>query len=144
MARTRGGIGRRTLMDVEEQFRTWRSSRKRGQKIPRGLWQAAIELAGQYSLDEIATTLELNHGRLEKRVEATAHRQKRPSGTGAAAGHNRFVEVGAIGAGYPGECTVEAEDGDNKKLTVHLKGSECAQAVEIASYVAKELWSTSR
>jgi hypothetical protein len=131
-------------MDVEEQFRSWRGSRKRGQKIPRGLWQSAVELAEQFSLDEIAATLALNYERLEKRVEATARREKNSSGTGAASGHGRFVEVAATGAGYLGECTVEAEDGACKKLTVHLKGSECAQAVEIATRVARELWSTSQ
>ena len=143
MARRQGSVGRSTLKEVEEQFRSWRGGRKRGQKIPRELWQAAVELTEQYSLDEIATTLALNHGRLEKRVEITARRQKGANGTGAASGHDGFVEVGAIGAGYRGECSIEAEDG-GCKLTVHLNGSGCAHAVEIARCVAKELWSASQ
>ena len=144
MARRKGPVDRPTLVEVEEQFRSWRGSRKRGQKIPGELWQAAVELTEQYSLDEIATTLGLSYGRLEKRVETATRRQKGANGTGAASGHDGFVEVGTIGSDYRGECTVEAEDGGCKKLTVRLKGSGCAQAVEIVRCVAKELWSASQ
>ena len=150
MAGTEERNGRRALLDLEERFRSWRSGRKRGEKIPRALWQAAVELVDQYSLDDIAATLTLNLGRLERRVEATSHRRKRPSGASAAISfgssattdHHGFVEVEPrLGGGYPDECRVEAEDGTGKKLNLYLRSNGLAPAVEIARCVVKELWS---
>ena len=59
---------RRTLTEVQRQFRSWRSSRKRGPRIPQRLWQAAAELSGQHSISEIALTLGLDHMRLKQRI----------------------------------------------------------------------------
>lgn len=143
MARTGGSTGRRALTELEERFRSWRGTRKRGEKIPRTLWQSAVELVGPYSLEEIAAALSLDLGRLRKRVELTVHARKRPGGTASVVGHRGFVEVEPLlEAGYRDECTVEAEDGRGKKVTIHLRGS--ASVVEIATRIAKELWSTDR
>jgi len=139
MARTDGLPGRQALLEVEEQLRSWRGSRKRGEKVPRELWRAAVELADRYSLDEIASTLALNRGRLEKHVKASARTAERPRSWVSTAGQG-FVEVGALSAGYPDECTVEAEDGAGRKLTVHLRGDGCRHAIDIA----KAFWSLDR
>ena len=64
MVQAGSSIGRRALLDVEEQFRLWRRNRKRGEKISKELWQAAVELAEQYSLDEISAVLGLDCERL--------------------------------------------------------------------------------
>ena len=145
MARTDGSDDRRALMDVAERFRTWRRTRKHGEKIPLSLWQVAVELAGQYALDEIAVTLALDRERLNKRIETTAHRRSRASGTPLSASRGGFVEVASLaGAGYPDECTLEADDGEGKKLTLHLRGWGCAHAIELSTRIAKELWSTDR
>jgi len=144
MAQAQRSIGRQTLLDVEEQFRSWRRDRKRGEKIPIELWQSAVELTGQYSLDDISAALALDYGRLEKRVEAVSHRQTCPSGDAAAASDRRFMEVGTLSTSYPDECTVEVEDGAGKKLKMHLRGDGCAQAFEIARCVANALWSMGR
>lgn len=143
MAQAERSIGRRALLDVEKQFRSWRRNRKRGEKIPIELWQAAVELAGQYSLDEISAALTLDCERLEKRVENASDKQSRPSGE-AAAGDRRFMEVGTLSTSYPDECTMEVEDGAGKKLKMHLRGDGCAQAFEIARCVANALWSAGR
>jgi len=126
-------------MEVEEQLRSWRGSRKRGEKVPRELWRAAVELAGQYSLDEIASTLALNRGRLEKQVKVTARTQERPRASVSTAGQG-FVEVGTVSAGYLDECTVETEGDAGRKLTIYLRGGGCRHAIEIA----KAFWSLGR
>jgi len=140
MARRDGSNGRQVLMDVEEQFRSWRGNRRRGEKIPRELWHAAVELSDRHTLDEIASTLALNRERLEKHVGATVRTQERPRTPVLDAGHGGFVEVGALSAGYPDECTVEAEDGAGRKLIVHLRGDGCRHAIEIAN----AFWSLGR
>ena len=139
MARRDGSIGREALMEVEKRFRTWRGSRKRGEKIPRELWRAAVELTDGYSVEEIASSLALHCGRLEKRVKATARTEERPRASVSTAGQG-FVEIGALSAGYRDECTVEAEDGAGRKLTLHLRGEGCKYTIEIA----KVFWSLGR
>ena len=89
MAQAGRSIGRGALLDVEEQFRSWRRDRKRGEKIPKELWQAAVELSEQYSLDELSGTLTLDYERLEKRVEAVSDRQSRPGSPTGATDHRR-------------------------------------------------------
>ena len=140
MARLDGSVRGRVLMEVEEQFRRWRRGRKRGEKIPHALWRAAVELVEQYSLGEIASTLALDYGRLEKRVGKTAQTLERRADLESAADSGGFVEVGTLKAGYSDECTVEAEDGSGNKLTIHMKGGGCARAVELA----RALWSVDR
>jgi len=140
MTRRDGSNGRQVLMNVEEQFRSWRGSRRRGEKIPRELWHAAVELADRHTLDEIASTLALNRERLEKQVRATARTQERPRTPVLEAGHGGFVEVEAPSAGYPDECTVESEDGSGRKLTMHLRGDGCRHALEIS----KAFWGLGR
>ena len=144
MAQAGSSIDRRALLDVEEQFRSWRRSRKRGEKIPIGLWQAAVALAEQYSLDELSAALALDRERLEKRVEAALDRQSCPGSPTAATGHRVFMELGTLSTGYADECTVEVEDGAGKKLRMHFKGNGCAQAFEIARCVTNALWSAGR
>ena len=92
-----------------------------------------------YALEEIASVLRLNRGRLEKRVKAVARTQERSRASLSTAGQG-FIEVGALGDGYPEECTVESEDGEGRKFTMHLKGAGCRQAIEIA----KAFWSLGR
>ena len=140
MARRDVSNGRRALMNLEEKFRSWRGSRRRGEKIPLELWHAAVELADHHTLDDIASTLELNRERLEKQVRATARTQERPRKPVFEAGHGGFVEVEAPRAGYPAECTVESEDGEGRTLMMHLTGAGCRHVIEIA----KVFWSLGR
>ena len=140
MARRDVSNGRRALMNLEEKFRSWRGSRRRGEKIPLELWHAAVELADHHTLDDIASTLELNRERLEKQVRATARTQERPRKPAFEAGHRGFVEVEASSPGYPDECTVESEDGTGRKLTMHLRGDGCRHVLEMS----KAFWDLSR
>ncbi len=142
MNRENFAVGRPELTEVQEQFRSWRRSRKRGSRIPQKLWQAAAELSGHHSIGRIALTLGLDHMRLKQRVESMqAMRARmtleelRPAGASG-----QFVEMEMAPERGHGECNVEAEDGKGKKLKMHLKGSGCTEAVEIV----KALWGLGR
>ena len=130
-------------MNVAEQFRAWRDSRRRGEKIPLALWQRAVALCGQYSLETIATSLGVDLGRLEKRVAAKSRvdARSRPSEPCAPASLQGFVEVGTLDARYMEDCTIEAIDRNGRRVSVHLKGRGCAQASEIATHIVTLLWS---
>jgi len=132
--------GRRTLAEVNDEFRSWRNSRKRGTKIPQQLWQAAAELSEQHSIGKIAVTLGLDHTTLKQRITSMPSFQTRrvaeefiPDRAGSG-----FVEVDMAAGGSAGECTIETEDGIGRKLRMHLRGSSFAEAVEIA----KAFWET--
>ena len=57
-----------TLKKVQAQFEDWRKTRKNRGFIPEALWDAAISLAGPYSLYQI------------KRITSKPHRAEGPGG----------------------------------------------------------------
>jgi hypothetical protein len=72
---------------VAQRFETWRASRRRGERIPEELWQAAAESARRHGLSATATMLKVSYYDLKRRVVAgTASRR---SGSRAP----MFVEV---------------------------------------------------
>ncbi len=53
---------------VKQRFETWREVRNKRTKIPEELWQAAVELSSDYSLNKISQTLHLNYSVLKERI----------------------------------------------------------------------------
>jgi hypothetical protein len=51
-------------------FKTWRASRRRGERIPEELWQAAAEHARIHGLSATAATLKLSYYDLKHRLVA--------------------------------------------------------------------------
>ena len=128
---------RGALAEAERRFGAWREGRRRGQKIPKELWQAAVDLVGRYSPEQVADRLKLNNRRLEKHLEARhggGVEEQRSQGTRATG----FVEVGRLGDGYADECTIEAEERSGWRLVVRLNGGACAQATEIVEALRGE------
>ena len=122
---------------AERQFRAWREGRRRGQRIPRELWQTAVELVGVYPVEQVAGRLALNRRDLEKRLETQEGKPvtRSESHAGCTPG---FVEVGRLGDGHAGVCTIETEDGSGARVIVRLNGSACAQASEIVRALRAE------
>jgi hypothetical protein len=139
MARKSGLPGHPSLAEVEKRFRAWRDTRRRGEKIPQDLWRAAVNLAGRYTFDQIAFTLKVHRGRLEKRVKTAARAQDRPTAL-VSTPQQGFIEVGTLGGGYHEACTVESKDSDGRTLTMHLQGPGCRHVIDIA----KAFWSVGR
>ena len=125
---------RRTLAEVNAEFRNWRNSRKRGTKIPQQLWQAAAGLSEQHSIGKIAVTLGLDYTTLKQRITSMPSFHTRRVAEEFIPGRagSGFIEVDMAAGGSTGECTIEAEDGIGRKLRMHLRGSSFAEAVEIA------------
>ena len=55
-----------TLSKVTARFAAWRNAPKRSKKIPEDLWQAAVELSNQYSINQISKALRLSYTYLKK------------------------------------------------------------------------------
>jgi hypothetical protein len=56
------------LEQVKERFAQWRQNRKVKEPVPDELWQAAIELAKEYSVTKIVKTLSLTHSDFKERM----------------------------------------------------------------------------
>ncbi|MBW1959619.1 MAG: hypothetical protein JRI63_14035 [Deltaproteobacteria bacterium] len=58
-----------SLAEVCDRFKHWRQTRKsRREPVPQQLWQAAVQLAGRYSINEISRALRLNYTDLKNYV----------------------------------------------------------------------------
>ena len=55
---------------LAQRFKIWRASRRRGERIPEELWQAAAESARRHGLSATAATLKLSYYDLKHRLVA--------------------------------------------------------------------------
>ena len=58
------------LEAVQAQFYDWRKNRKKRDRIPESLWDAAVSLADGFSINELSKALHLNHSSLKDRIES--------------------------------------------------------------------------
>ena len=94
---------------LAQRFTTWRAGRRRGERIPEELWQAAAEHARHDGLSATAARLKLSYYDLKRRLEA--------GGTARRSGSRGpvFVEVPVTPVAASGEerGTVELRSRDN-------------------------------
>jgi len=107
-----------SLDQVKDRFALWRKSRKRGERISRALWAAAVGLAEQHGVQQIAQELRVDCDVLKKRIA----RNVGPTQTVKAA--PQFVELFATqpasNAPRSVECMVEMENGRGGKMRVEF------------------------
>ena len=61
-----------TLESVRQQFNDWRASRSsKRERIPPGLWQAAVQLCGVHSVNYVSRSLGLSYTALKKLLPGT-------------------------------------------------------------------------
>ena len=105
------------IQKVKQRFETWREVRKKRTKIPEELWQAAVELSSDYSLNEISQTLHLNYSVLKERI--VSMKTEKLGVEGAVGG---FVEVDLGRRMSTEEWVFELEDGKGAKMRMRMKG----------------------
>lgn len=108
-------------VDIEQartRFEDWRRSRKGKASIPDELWSAAVEVARRDGVNQTATALHLDGGKLKRRMMAAG---SAPDKAKAPA----FVEMIVPPAAAPLECTIELE-GRKGKLRIHWIGTTAA------------------
>ena len=105
------------LKEVQQQFEQCRKTRKSRRPIPEHLWQAAVELAKQYSINHVARLLRLNHTALKEKVEISKK------------GNPTFVEIPLPDKISPFHWTVEMEKTSGAKLTMSCQGQGAFEAL---------------
>lgn len=68
------------VQHLAQRLKAWRTTRRRGQRIPDPYWKAATELARVHGLHPTAAALKLNYYDLQRRLRARqAPRTRRPT-----------------------------------------------------------------
>lgn len=126
MSRDTDDDSRRRLEQTRQRLERWRQRHGGpGRWIPEELWAEAAELARWHGVERIATTLQLDAGRLQRRVELS----------GAGGPPDGFVELEAGELCLGGKAVVRREGRDGERVEVELRGL----GVEAIVAVVREL-----
>jgi len=106
------------LTAARRDFARWRKRRRRGEHIPKELWRAAVELAGELGISKTSTELRLDYYSLKKQV-ARAEGVARAAAPRASG----FVEIPVAAIAAAAECVVELDQPSGGKMRIHLRGS---------------------
>ena len=117
-----------TLDEVRARFEEWRQNRQGRGRIPDELWAAAIELARRDGVNQTASALRLDGGKLKRLMTPDRAIVDRPAPPA-------FLELMPSGTSGLPEYTLELE-GRNGKLRIHCKGTTAAELVELS----RALW----
>ncbi len=116
---TQAQEGRLTLEEAKRRFEHWRGNRTKGRsRIPAELWQAAIDLVGPHTVNEVARGLKLNYRELKSRHEAEHPSAAFPAATPLP----RFVEFPwKPASSHVTDCVLEVEGREGRKLKVSVR-----------------------
>ena len=107
-----------TLEEACNRFETWRKGKKRGSRIPKSLWAAAVTVCADHTVCQVSKALRLDYSELKRRVAATT----RMGADHQVVSGAEFVEV-CLGAEDPaGLCSVEMENAAGGKLKMTFSG----------------------
>jgi hypothetical protein len=119
-----------TLEEVQQLFEQWRRTKRRRDRIPQLLWEAAVSLSGQHSTHRISKLLHLNHTDVSDRIRA--HKE----GDGVQRPHeSAFIELDVIPSATVSEWAIEMERPDGGRMKICLKGSSID-----AAELSKAFW----
>ena len=105
------------VLQLQRQLEDFRSSQPGRVKLPESLWQAAVELAGQYGIWQVAQPLRLDYMRLKKRLGEVPPSHRRKSIPPA------FIEVVAAQPAVREACVIEFESPGGAKMRIHWKAT---------------------
>ena len=117
-----------TIEEVVSRFEQWRQTRQGKAHIPDELWSAAIELARRDGVNQTASALRLDGGKLKRLMTPDHALADRPAPAA-------FLELmPSTTSGVP-EYTIELE-GRTGKLRIHCRGTTAADLAELS----RALW----
>lgn len=110
------------LKTAWRQFDKWRCSRSGRSRIPESLWSVATAAAKTHGLYRASKALRLDYFRLKQRVQAETPLERASA----------FMELD-LSRSFPStECTIEMQEQDGAKMTVHLKGTASVDLISLS------------
>lgn len=104
-------------------FDQWRSTRKKRDRIPEGLWEAAVELSPSYSTCQISKALRLDFKELKRGIRDRSSR-KAPS---------EFVELKVERLFSTGQCIMEVRSPAGFELKIQTDAALPTQCTQLLS-----------
>ena len=110
-----------SLEDCAQRFKQWRVSRRRGARIPKALWAAAVELAKLHGAQRIAQALRVDVNGLTRRMARSG------AAPGKGERDTQFMELVVPPMPAPvHECVVELRNARGARMRVELTGTGVA------------------
>jgi hypothetical protein len=132
-----GAKSREQLFRVQKELARWRARHGgRGRPIPAGLWAAAAEVATTAGVDATARALDVDRGRLLRRMSGSAPPSSVVVPKALTRATGGFVEVDAARVFSRGQMLVRLTSRDGEQLEIALEGG----AADVAT-VARAFWS---
>jgi hypothetical protein len=122
-----------SLEQVQQRFESWRRRRKKRTRIPSNLWQAAVSLSEEYSINYLSKALRVNYTALKKQVIKFQNREPDTSGTFS----SPFIEL-PVPAAPLTESTIEMIKSDGSVMRIQVKGVTALDWVDLG----KAFWGT--
>ena len=123
------------LEEAQRRFASWRSTGRKGRRIPEELWQAATLAARELGVNPVSRAIGLDYMRLKRRVARSdgvnPQTKTSPTTTGPT-----FVELAMDTVTRIAECVVEFEGGRGK-FTMRLAGHNPADVVALAEALSR-------
>lgn len=122
-----------SLEQVQQRFESWRRCRKKRTRIPQTLWQAAVSLSEEYSINHLSKALRVNYTALKKKVVNAQTPKKETFGISS----SPFMEL-PVPAAPLTESTIEMIKSDGSLMRIQVKGVTGLDWVELS----KAFWAT--
>ena len=122
------------LEETRRRFDTWRSTGRKGRRIPEDLWQAATLAAGELGVNPVSRAIGLDYMRLKRRV-ARSNGVSPQAKTSPTADRPTFIELPMDVARTP-ECVIEFE-GLRGKFSLRLTGHNPEDVVALAEALSR-------
>lgn len=100
---------------VQAQFNIWRAQKRKGERIPEPLWQAAADAARRHGVYPVSRAVRLGYSHLKRRAGGG-----RPC-RNAESREPEFVELDGGVAGECVGCIVELEKGNGTRMRISVR-----------------------
>ena len=107
-------------------FEEWRATRTGRSRVPESLWSLAVSVAKTHGVWRVAKALRVNYEGLKRRVAAKKIPPPKEDS------FSPFVELDLSRSFHPKECTIELEERDGPKMTIHLKGTDSIDVIGLS------------
>lgn len=96
-------------------FAAWRETRRGAERIPGGLWEAAVRAAREHGVHRVSRELKLDYNHLKRRCGGMTR------GRAATASAPVFVELDGPAAEAGLACLVELEKGNGTRMRICVR-----------------------